>query len=135
MMKLNKSFQSLLFNWPAKMLSLVFALLVYLFITYSTLGSRVVTIPLQVKLPENMVAESLVPTSVQVNIRGDEDIIYLVDPHAIEASLDYSYVKEAGIATSVVVLTYEQQVFNNAGISLVANPSDYRILFSKGSGS
>jgi len=133
-MKLNKYFQSVLYNWPAKMLSLVFALLVYLFITYSTLGSRVVTIPLVVNLPSNLVAESLVPTSVQINIRGAEDIIYLVDPNAIEATIDFTFVKEPGIASSAIVLKYEQQVFNNAGISLVANPSDYRILFSQGSG-
>ncbi|MGE4584783.1 MAG: CdaR family protein [Sphaerochaeta sp.] len=130
-MKLNKYVQSLLYNWPAKVLSLVFALLVYAFIQYSTVGARLVTIPLTVKLPQTMDAKSLVPNSVQVSIKGNEDIIYLVDPNAIEASIDFSTVTEEGIATRVVVLKYDQQMFDNAGIALLADPTQYRILFGQ----
>ncbi len=130
-MKLNKYFQSLLYNWPAKVLSLVFALLVYAFIQFSTMGSRVVSIPIQVQLPELLVAGSLVPTSVEVSIRGNEDIIYLINPDSIVASLDFSSVSKTGIATAPVVLQYEEQVFESAKIALSANPEYYRILFQE----
>lgn len=129
-MKLSKYLQSFLVNWPAKVLSLVFALLVYVFIQYSTMGARVVTIPVQVSLPPSLEAQSLVPTSVEVIIRGNEDVIYLIDPNAIKASIDFSAVEQAGIFTALVVLSYEERVFDSAGISLVANPNQYRILFS-----
>ncbi len=132
-MKLNKYFQSMLINWPAKVLSLVFALLVYAFIQYSTIGSRVVTIPLAVTLPQAMEAQSLVPNSVEVSIRGNEDIIYLIDPETITALVDFSSVTEEGIATEPVVLVYEEEVFNSAGIALVPNPNQFRILFGEGS--
>ncbi|MDD3928423.1 MAG: CdaR family protein [Sphaerochaeta sp.] len=131
MTKLSKHMQSLLLNWPAKVLSLVFALLVYVFIQYSTLGARVVTLPLEVSLPPSLEAQSLVPTSVEVIIRGDEDVIYLINPNAIEATIDFSEVTEEGISTSLVVLTYDERVFDGAGISLVANPNQYRILFAQ----
>ena len=132
-MKLNKYLQWMLYNWPVKVLSLVFAMLVYAFIQFSTMGARVVSIPIEVHLPTSLEAASLVPSSIEVSIRGDEDIIYLINPDSIKASLDFSSVEEAGIATAPVVLRYEEDVFESAGIALQANPQYYRILFKEGS--
>nr|WP_321307296.1 hypothetical protein [uncultured Sphaerochaeta sp.] len=132
-MKLNKYLQGALYNWPAKVLSLVFAVLVYAFIQFSTMGARVVSIPIEVHLPISLEAESLVPASIEVSIQGNEDIIYLINPESIEASLDFSSVDEAGIATAPVVLRYEEDVFESAGIALQAEPQYYRILFNEGS--
>jgi hypothetical protein len=132
--KLSKNLQAFLYNWPAKVLSLVFAVLVYAFIQYTTLGARVVTIPISVSLPVQFEAQSLVPTSVEVSIRGNEDIIYLIDPNYIRATVDFSAVKQEGIATAPVILVYDEQVFDSAEIALLANPTQYRILFGVGSG-
>ena len=129
-MKLNKHVQSMVYNWPPKVLSLVFALCIYLFIQYTNIGSRVVTIPLDVKLPSAYEAESLVPSSVEVHIQGDDDLIYLINPNSILASLDFSYVQQEGIATAAVLLEYEQNMFESGGISLSANPTQFRVLFS-----
>lgn len=128
-MKRNKSFQNLIYDWPAKTLSLVFAIGIYLFIQYSTIGARVVTIPLQVKLPESYSAESLVPNSVDISIKGNDDIIYLIDPDYITASIDFSFVEKPGIAAAPVVLDYEENVFNNGGVFVSAEPAQFRILF------
>ncbi|MBZ4673603.1 MAG: YbbR family protein [Spirochaeta sp.] len=132
-MKLNKYLQGVLSNWPAKVLSLVFAMLVYAFIQYSTMGARVVSIPIEVYLPPSLEAASLVPSSIEVSIQGNEDIIYLINPESIKASLDFSSVGEAGIATAPVVLRYEEDVFESAGIALRAEPQYYRIFFNEGS--
>lgn len=129
-MKLNKHLQSILYHWPVKVLSLVFAVCLYLFIQYSTIGARVVTIPLNVQLPAGYEAKSLVPESVEVQIRGNDDIIYLVDPNSIRAALDFSFVKSEGIATAPVILFYEENIFESGGISVSPNPSQYRVLFN-----
>lgn len=133
-MRTNKHLQNLLYNWPAKVLSLVFAVLIYAFIQYSTLDTRVVTIPLAVTLPDDLVAESLVPQKIEVQIKGNENIIYLVDLDAITATIDFSDVHEVGIATRSIVLVYNERVFDNAQITLLAQPSQYRILFNAGDG-
>lgn len=129
-MKLNKHVQNIVYNWPPKVLSLVFALCVYLFIQYTTIGARVVTIPLEVMLPSGYEAESLVPSSVEVHIQGNDDLIYLINPNSIEASIDFSFVQQDGIATAPVLLSYEQNMFESGGIALSANPTQFRILFS-----
>ena len=129
-MKLNKNLQTILYHWPAKVLSLVFAICIYLFIQYSTIGARVVTIPLDVLLPTGYVAVSLVPESVEVKIRGDEDVIYLVDPNSILASIDFTFVHDEGISSAPIVLVYDENVFESGGVSVSPNPSQYRILFN-----
>ncbi len=130
-MKLNKHLENLLYHWPAKMISLVFAICIYLFIQYSTVGARVVTIPLDVELPSGYEAMSLVPESVEIEIRGNDDIIYLIDPNSIMASLDLSFVQQEGIASAPVLLKYEKNVFESGGVSVSPNPSHYRILFRR----
>ncbi len=130
-MKANKHLQNILYHWQAKVISLVFALCVYLFIQYSTIGARVVTIPLDVVLPSGYEAMSLIPDSVDVEIRGNDDIIYLINPNSITASLDYSFVRSEGIFTAPVLLIYEENVFESGGVSVSPEPSQYRILFKK----
>ena len=133
-MKLNKHLQNMLYHWPAKVISLVFAIFIYLFIQYSTVGARVVTIPLDVHLPSGYEALSLVPESVEIEIRGNEDVIYLIDPNSIKASINFSFVQEEGIAMAPVVLIYEENVFESGGVSVAPNPSEHRILFKRQGG-
>ena len=130
-MKLNKHLQNMLYHWPSKVLSLVFAICIYLFIQYSTIGARVVTIPLDVHLPAGYEAMSLVPDSVEVEIRGNDDIIYLINPNSIMASINFSFVQSEGIASAPVMLMYEENVFESGGVSVSPNPSPYRILFNR----
>ena len=130
-MKLNKYLQNMLYHWPAKVLSLVFAVCIYLFIQYSTIGARVVTIPLDVRMPSGYEAASLVPESVEVKIRGNEDVIYLINPNSIMASINFSFVQNEGIFSAPVVLMYEENIFESGGVSVSPNPSQYRILFNR----
>ncbi|MFA7559880.1 MAG: hypothetical protein WCY61_04035 [Sphaerochaeta sp.] len=129
MKRLNKYVQGLLVNWPAKVFSLVLAILVYAFIQYSAIGARSVTIPITVLLPPQLEAQSLVPTSIEVEIRGNENIIYLVDPASITAVVDFSRVIKEGVTAANVVLTYNEEVFEKGSISLTASPNSVRVLF------
>ncbi|HOE89534.1 MAG: hypothetical protein BWY50_00442 [Spirochaetes bacterium ADurb.Bin315] len=134
MKRLNKYLQGFLVNWPAKVLSLLLAVAVYAFIHYSTIGARSVTIPITVLLPERMEAQSLVPDSIDVEIRGDEHIIYLINPDSITAVVDFSKVEKEGITTANVILTHDREVFERSEITLKASPSSVRVLFGPRSG-
>lgn len=129
-MRQNKYLQALLYNWPAKILSLVFALVVFAFIQYTNLDTRIVTIPLEVTLPAVLEPQSLVPSQVDVKIKGNEDIIYLIDVTSISATVNFSDVRTEGIATRAVSLVYEKQIFDSAQISLVSEPEQFRVLFA-----
>ncbi len=117
-------------SWGAKIFAFLLAVAVVLLVEFSNITNRVVRIPLDVSLPENLTAESLVPESVDIVISGSEDLIYLVDPAMVTASADFSAVESAGIARVPVVLDFNQDVFRQSSISVKAQPSSVRILFS-----
>ena len=119
-------------SWGSKIFSFLLAIGVVLVVEFSNISNRVVTIPLDVSLPDNLVAESLVPETVEIVISGSEDVIYLVDPSLVKAYADFSFVNNSGIARVPVVLDFNQDVFRKSSISVKAEPSSVRILFSSG---
>ena len=119
-------------SWGPKIFSFLLAIGVVLVVEFSNISNRVVTIPLDVSLPDNLVAESLVPETVEIVISGSEDVIYLVDPSLVKAYADFSFVNNSGIARVPVVLDFNQDVFRQSSISVKAQPSSVRILFSFG---
>ena len=119
-------------SWGPKIFSFLLAIGVVLVVEFSNISNRVVTIPLDVSLPDNLVAESLVPETVEIVISGSEDVIYLVDQSLVKAYADFSFVNNSGIARVPVVLDFNQDVFRKSSISVKAEPSSVRILFSSG---
>lgn len=118
-------------NWKQKVVSLLLSVCVIGLINYAGLRTREVTIPLEVTLPSSYVAESLVPSTVVLNIHGKENIIYLVNPDTIKATSDFSQVDQEGIATKPVILDYSSDIFNKGEIVLNTEPRVCRIKFSK----
>lgn len=130
-MKQNKVFASVLSNWIPKILSLLIAIFIVLSVKYFNINDRVVTLPLEVALPDGMEPQSLVPDTVEVAITGPDSIIYLVNPDEIKAYADFSDVEDAGIARVPVMLEYDHDIFTSDGLSISATPSTVRILFEK----
>lgn len=131
-MKSQNKFSSVLFgNWIVKILSFLSAVLIVVSIRFFNISDRVVTIPLDVTLPESteVIPISLIPDTIDVVISGSEEIIYLVDPASIQAFADFSGVVDAGISRTTVELTYNDDVYTEAGLTVEAKPSTVRILF------
>lgn len=128
----NKGLSSFISTWVPRVLSLFVAVLIFACVRYFNMGSRVVTIPLSVSLPDPdvVVAESLVPESIDIVISGDDSLIYLVDPDSISASADFSDVDDAGIKRRAVDLVYPKDVFQDTALTVRADPDVVRILFA-----
>lgn len=127
----NNTLQVILDHWQVKIVCLLLAFCVYFLITFKSTENRTVEIPLNVELPSDYIAESLVPLSITVKIVGPEDIIYLVDPDLISANVDFTNVSTTGISSEVVVLDYDETVFRKGNLSLYTVPSNIRIAFKE----
>ena len=130
-MKQNKIISSLLNNWVPKVFSLLIALFIVISIRFLNVNDRIVTLPLDVSLPEGYEALSLVPGTVDVVITGDDSIIYLVDPVHIKAHADFSDVSGEGITRVPITLEYDGDIFATDGLTVSARPSSVRILFEE----
>ena len=127
----NKFAASFLENWIIKVLSFMSAVLIVLAFRFWNVNDRTVTIPLEVRLPENFVAVSLVPDTVDIVISGSDKIIYLVDPSQIRAIADFSAVDNDGISRVRVAIEYNDDIYKTNGLTISAKPEVVRILFDK----
>lgn len=127
----NKFTSAVFGNWVVKILSFVCALMIVVSVRFLNATDRVVTIPLTVKFAEDSPYEavSLVPDSIDVVITGDENIIYLVDPSLITASVDFSDVGGEGISRRNVILEYDRDIFSDNSLTVSSSPLTIRILF------
>lgn len=133
-MQSQNKISSILFgNWIIKIVSFICALTIVVSIRFLNATDRVVTIPLTVYLnaESDYTPLSLVPTSIDVVITGNDSVIYLVDPSLITASVDFSDVAEEGIARRVINLSYDRDIFTSSGLSISSSPETVRILFEE----
>lgn len=116
-------------NWKPKIISLILALCVFSFFYYFNHSSRNVTVPLQIVLPSEYEAESLIPKSVELEIIGDNKIIYLIDPNLIVAVVDFSSINREGISKRNVELNYNEKMFSQGNINVISKPQNIKISF------
>ena len=130
----NKFSSAIFGNWVVKVFCFIIALGIVVAVRFLNVTDRVVTIPLTVYIDPQSKYEpvSLVPESVDVVITGDDDIVYLVDPSLITASVDVSDVGEEGISRRVVYLDYDNDIFSSYGLTIKSSPATMRILFKEG---
>lgn len=83
-------------NWPAKILSLLAALLLFLFYQVSILEKRQLEIPLNLIISETLTAASPVPETVTVTIRGEEEELFRISESDIEVYCDFSEYSREG---------------------------------------
>jgi hypothetical protein len=105
----------LLSNWPAKVLSVVAALLLVVFNNISRLEERYISVPLELSLPDDLVAASSYPSRVRVTLRGESEGVQRILDDDIDAYLDLQNVEEEGVVTTSVRI-------NRTGTALGVDP-------------
>ena len=129
-MKQNKFLRSVLFNWPVKILSVVFAVALFLIVNYAVSPQREVVLPLEVIAPRGYIAASSFPQTVAVTISGDDRIIHRIQPSLLVVSVDFSFVKAEGVASAPVVVTFKESPLVTEAVYSV-DPEVLRIFFIK----
>ena len=114
-----------------KVLSLLIAIAIFTTIRYGNLDKRSVILPLDVTLPEHLVALSLVPQEIEVIITGDNNLVYKVDPDKIKASANFSSATDSGVSSVPITLEYDLGFYEDSTIYVRANPDVVRIKFEE----
>lgn len=117
-------------NWPAKILSIVAATLLFLFYRISTLQERFISVPLHVVSNESFVPTSSVPDSVRVTLRGKSDTIFLVHEEDIDAFIDLRPYRNAGVYRVPVKVT-RKGATANADFEIRVNPLEVTVTLEK----
>lgn len=131
-MSRNKSFQRIFYNWQIKLLCFLLAVFMYFFLGLVLQETRTVTLPLNVVMPEEFKADSIVPTTVELKITGKEDQVYMVDPSKITVTVDFSKVDQEGVSVAPVQIEMgnQEKVLDFSTLSITTDPSQVKVYFS-----
>lgn len=75
-------------NWPAKVLSLAMALLLLIFHDFTRLEERFITVPLEVRLSEELVPASAYPQQVRLRLRGESEQVFRIVEDDLQPHID-----------------------------------------------
>ncbi|MDR2160185.1 MAG: hypothetical protein LBP23_08995 [Treponema sp.] len=83
-------------NWPAKVLSVALAIILFVFYRMSTLESRFFSVPLNVELDSALIPASPYTRMIRVSLRGDANSVFPILEDDIEAYIDLKKYKSEG---------------------------------------
>ena len=104
-------------NWPAKVLSIALAIILFVFHRLSVLESRFFSTPLRIELGGNLAPASAYPQKIRVTLRGEADGIKPILEDDIETYLDLKRYAGQGKGTYRVPVQYRKK-----GIALEVEP-------------
>ena len=87
-MDVHKLFDKTIQNWPAKVLSLALAIILFMFHRMMTLETRFFSVPIVIENLNAMVPSSSYPRMIRVTLRGEANSIYSVLEEDIEVYVD-----------------------------------------------
>ena len=127
----SKLLQKLFYNWQAKILCFLLAVLVYFVLVFSIQTSRKVTLPVEVVMPSAYEAQSNVPKSVELVIQGTEDQIYLIDVSEISLVADFSTVNREGVNYATVQIDTHglESHVDTSALHIYTVPSQLKVYF------
>jgi YbbR domain-containing protein len=96
LLKGRKLFAQAVKNWPAKVLSVVLAIVLFIFHRMSILEERFFSVPLNIETAGDLIPSSSYPRMVRVTLRGDANSIFPIAEEDIEAYLELDSYTEAG---------------------------------------
>lgn len=127
--RMNSMIKKLFNNLGAKFLCFILAIVFYSISFYISFQHRTVSIPLSIILPENFKPISNIPQSTNIILKGDEKVLYTIDPLKIDAVADFSFVNQPGVYTTKVILNYESGIFSETNLTINAQPLTCKIAF------
>lgn len=121
----------LLAHWPAKVISLAAATLLFFFYRYSSLEERTLSIPLKLNLPPGLAVATPYPRYVRVTLRGNGDAISAIPDEDISVSGDLSRFDSEGQYRVPLRLTRSGSALKVTPLIARVEPSELRLLLEK----
>jgi hypothetical protein len=121
----------LLANWPAKMLSLAAALLLFSFYRLNRLEDRYISVPLSVSMNDEYVPSSQYPRSVRVHLRGESNAIFAIQEDDVRAALDLTGYNAEGKYHAPVQIERKGSALGVDPLEIRTDPADLVVSMEK----
>ncbi len=114
-------------NWPVKVLSLALAVLLFLFYRISSLEERFFSVPLELRISENLVPAGPYPRNARVTIRGDQDAVFNIMEDDIQVFADFSDFRREGVFRAPLQYHRQGSALNVDYLEISVEPAELRL--------
>jgi YbbR domain-containing protein len=114
-------------KWPVKVLSVVVAIILFLFHRLGNIQERFFSVSLHLEISNNLVPSSSYPHNIRVTLRGDANSIYPVEEDDIEAYLDLTRYREPGSFKTPVQIRKKGTAIEVENLEIIAEPMEVAI--------
>ncbi|MDR2607044.1 MAG: hypothetical protein LBC57_01515 [Treponema sp.] len=111
-------------NWPVKVLSIVLALILFVFHRMSTLEDRFFSVPLDVELNQNLLPASSYTRMIRVTLRGEANSIYPILEDDIKAYIDLKKYTRPGSYRATVQIRKEGTALEVEPLQISCDPME-----------
>ena len=118
-------------NWPAKVLSVALALILFVFHEMSTLTTRTMILPLAIETNSALAPGSAYPRNVRVRLRGESDGVKSILENDIEAYLDFSRHESEGQYRAPVQIRRKGSALVPEPLEITVNPLEVSVNLDK----
>lgn len=118
-------------NWPAKVLSLAAALLLFSFYRLNRLEDRYISVPLSVSMNDEYVPSSQYPRSVRATLRGESNALFAIQDDDVRASLDLTGYRGEGRYRAPVQIERKGSALGVDPLEIRTDPADIAIVMEK----
>ena len=126
-MSSNKLLVKIIENWPAKVLSIALALLLFVFHRMSTMASRPISVPLAIETSSTMIPASSYPQNVRLQLRGEDNAIRSIADGDIEAFVDFTRHEAEGLYRAPVQIRKKGTALNVEPLEISVDPLEVSI--------
>lgn len=112
----------LLEHWPAKVLALVVALLLFLFNRFDSLETRVYTVPLRLVTDTALLPAQEFNSRVKVTVRGAQELVSQVTESDLEALVDFSGHQGEGVFNAPIQVNRKGVTAETAALEVSVDP-------------
>ncbi len=117
----------ILTNWPAKIISLAAAVLIFVFYRVSTLEERFFNVQLKMDPPAGYAVASPYPKSVRVTLRGKGESIFLVSDDDVEVYADFGKIEAPGEYRIPLRVVRKGAAMSIEPLEVRVDPSEIRV--------
>ncbi len=123
-------FERVFSNWVVKILSVAAAVVLFLFHRIGSLEERFLSVPLEYRVDERLVATEVSAESARVDIRGSGDEIFLVLADDIVAYVDLTSYTSEGIFKSPVLLE-KKGTAETVDVEMIVDPLEVTVTLER----
>jgi YbbR domain-containing protein len=109
-------------NWPAKVLSIALAIVIFVFHRMSLLEERFFSVPLNIETHNQLVPSGSYPRMIRVTLRGDANTIYPILEDDIQAFIDLSKYTEPGTYRAPVQIHKQNTALQMETLEISVDP-------------